>query len=208
MTYLQDAVLVVDLEATCWLGHPPEGQRNEIIEIGIAALDLATAEIIKHGTVLIKPVASEISAFCTELTHITPELIAAEGVSFAEACQWLQDEYQSHRRLWVSWGSYDLKMMQAECKLQNQPNPFTAYHQNLKRIYAKITKTKHPLGLSMAIKTLGLEFEGTHHRGGDDAYNTARIAQWLVQNYTVGVFTRFLPKLDEPLPVEKPADEQ
>lgn len=201
MSYLQDAVLVVDLEATCWLGHPPEGQRNEIIEIGIAALDLATNTISKSGTVLIKPVASEISAFCTELTHITPELIAEHGVSFAQACQWLQDEYHVHQRLWVSWGSYDLKMMQAECKLQNHPYPFSAYHQNLKRIYAKLTKTKHGLGLSKAIEALGLAFEGTHHRGGDDAYNTARIAQWLVNQYTVGVFSRYLPKPEQP-PVE------
>ena len=201
MTYLQDAVLVVDLEATCWLGHPPEGQRNEIIEIGIAALDLATNTIAKSGTVLIKPVASEISAFCTELTHITPELIAAHGVSFSHACQWLQDEYLAHQRLWVSWGSYDLKMMQTECKLQNHPYPFSPYHQNLKRMYAKLTKTKHALGLSKAIEALGLEFEGTHHRGGDDAYNTARIAQWLVNQYTVGVFSRYLPKPEQP-PVE------
>lgn len=206
MTYLQDAVLVVDLEATCWLGHPPEGQRSEIIEIGIAALDLASAEIIKRGTVLVKPTVSEISGFCTELTHITPELVEAEGVTFAEACDWLRDEYQSHRRLWVSWGSYDLKMMELECKLRNQPYPFTSYHQNLKRIYAKISKTKHGLGLSMAIKTLGWEFEGSHHRGGDDAYNTARIAQWLVQTYTAGVFSRFLPKPDD-APVENSAND-
>jgi len=203
MTYLQDIVLVVDLEATCWLGRPPEGQRNEVIEIGVAALDLASGQIIKHSTVLIKPTDSQISPFCTELTHITPEMVEAEGVSFSAACDWLRDEYGSHQRLWVSWGSDDLKMMKNECTLRGIDYPFTPYHQNLKRIYAKIVKAKQGLGLNTTLTAIGLAFEGTHHRGGDDAYNTARIAQWLVENYTVGVFSRFLPKPDDS-PVENP----
>ena len=201
MTYLQDMVLVVDLEAACWLGSPPDGQRNEVIEIGVAALDLASAQIVKHGTVLIKPTHSEISPFCTELTHITQEMVDSEGIPFAAACDWLRDEYAAHQRLWVSWGSDDLKMMKNECTLRGVDYPFTPYHQNLKRIYAKIVKAKQGLGLSTTLTAIGLTFEGDHHRGGDDAYNTARIAQWLVEKYTVGVFSRFLPKSDEP-PVE------
>jgi len=204
MTYLQDMVLVVDLEAACWLGSPPDGQRNEVIEIGVAALDLASAQIVKHGTVLIKPTHSEISPFCTELTHITPEMIEAYGITFAEACDWLRDVYGAHQRLWVSWGSDDLKMMKNECALRGLPYPYTPYHQNLKRIYAKIVKAKHGFGLNATLTAIGLTFEGEHHRGGDDAYNTARIAQWLVEKYTVGVFSRFLPKPDDP-PTENPA---
>jgi inhibitor of KinA sporulation pathway (predicted exonuclease) len=198
MHYLDDWVLVVDLEATCWLGHPPDGQRSEVIEIGVAALDLATLEIVQHGTRLIRPTDSEISPFCTELTHITPQMVEAEGVTYAEACQWLKDTYQTDRRLWVSWGSDDLKMMQRECDARQVQMPFSPYHQNLKRIYAKATKTKHGLGLVRTLESIGLTFEGTAHRGRDDAYNTARIARWLVQNYTVGVFSRFLPKNPPP----------
>lgn len=198
MHYLQDWVLVIDLEATCWLGPPPPGQRNEIIEVGVAALDLASAEIVKRGTVLVRPTDSEISPFCTELTNITPQMVEAEGIPFADACTWLLDEYAADRRLWVSWGGDDPKMMMAECTLRGQPYPFSSYHQNLRRIYAKTTKTKHGLGLSTTLEATGLGFEGTPHRGGDDAYNTARIAQWLVQRYTTGVFTRFLPKNDPP----------
>ena len=40
-----DKLLIVDLEATCWRGRPPKGMRQEIIEIGIVALDLNTKEI-------------------------------------------------------------------------------------------------------------------------------------------------------------------
>jgi len=33
-----DQVLVIDIEATCWEGPPPEGLESEIIEIGICPL--------------------------------------------------------------------------------------------------------------------------------------------------------------------------
>jgi len=41
----RDKALVIDLECSCWRGHPPEGQRQEIIEIGICMLDFNTREI-------------------------------------------------------------------------------------------------------------------------------------------------------------------
>jgi inhibitor of KinA sporulation pathway (predicted exonuclease) len=201
MDFLGDWVLVVDLEATCWLGHPPEGQRSEIIEIGLSALDLATNTIVRRDTRLIQPTASQIGEFCTELTHITPEMVEAEGVTFEAACAWLREEYAAERRFWVSWGSYDLKMMQQECTLRGLPNPFSPYHYNLKKIYGKLTKAKRDLGLAKVIAAIGLEFDGAHHRGGDDAYNTARIAQWLVGTYTAGVFTQHFPK---PSPESEP----
>lgn len=35
-----DKVLVIDLEATCWENEPPKGQKSEIIEIGVALVDV------------------------------------------------------------------------------------------------------------------------------------------------------------------------
>ena len=37
-----DCILVVDLEATCWVGGPPEGQESEIIEIGLCVLHVSS----------------------------------------------------------------------------------------------------------------------------------------------------------------------
>ena len=42
MAKLLDQILVIDLEATCWEGEPPEGQEHETIEMGICILDVAT----------------------------------------------------------------------------------------------------------------------------------------------------------------------
>jgi len=72
---------VVDVEATCWEGEPPAGQHSEIIEIGIVVLNLETLERTGKRSVMVRPEHSEVSAFCTRLTGITPEE-AASGVSF------------------------------------------------------------------------------------------------------------------------------
>lgn len=197
MTLIFDQLLVVDLEATCWLGPPPEGQRSEIIEIGVATLDLRTFAPLRRETVIVKPANSEISAFCTELTHITPEM-AAEGISFAAACDWLRGEFSAATRLWGSWGSYDLKMMLAQCAADDVVYPFGAQHANIKRIYGKLTRQRQGMGLRAALEQLGLGFEGTQHRGVDDAYNTARIVQAMLQTHGLDAFILSIPKKDRP----------
>lgn len=155
MTLTLDELIIIDLEATCWLGPPPEGQRSEIIEIGVATLDLNTFEPLRRETVILKPVSSEISAFCTELTHITPEMVA-EGISLAEAAAWLIREFAAPNRLWGSWGSYDLKLMEAQCQADGVPYPLSPHHLNIKRIYGKLTRQRQGMGLKTALQQLAL----------------------------------------------------
>lgn len=47
--------IIIDLEATCWDGPVPAGQKNEIIEIGICMLDPTTGNITKNQGILVKP---------------------------------------------------------------------------------------------------------------------------------------------------------
>ena len=75
MSQRLDAVLVVDVEATCWKGATPPGETSEIIEIGVCLADVATGERRERESILVKPTRSGISAFCTELTTITPEMV-------------------------------------------------------------------------------------------------------------------------------------
>lgn len=96
-------ILVVDLEATCWdTPTPPPGQKSEIIEIGWALVDLRSdpPSTIRDGTILVKPVKSEVSAFCTELTTITSELLEAEGVTIREAFKRLISDVGSQSVPW------------------------------------------------------------------------------------------------------------
>ena len=168
-------VLVVDLEACCWMGNPPEGQYKEIIEIGIACVDYFTKEIISSRSIIVKPEFYEIGKFCTELTTLTPEYVKENGVSFKEACKILLNEYQSDKRMWISWGDYDRVAFEKECVLKKVEYPFGRTHFNLKEWYAFKYGLKQSPGVSTALKKIGIEFEGVQHRGVDDAKMTAMI---------------------------------
>jgi inhibitor of KinA sporulation pathway (predicted exonuclease) len=172
---IRDAILVVDLEATCWRGSPPEGMYSEIIEFGIAVVDFKTKEVLEKDSIIVKPKFSEISFFCTELTTLTPEFIESQGVSFEDACDILRTKYKSERRLWASWGKYDFLQIEKECELKKVKFPMGRDHYNLKPLFSFKNNTNGDLGVDTALKHLGLNFEGTHHRGVDDAVNIARI---------------------------------
>lgn len=167
-----DKIIIIDIEATCWAGKiPPEGQINEIIEIGICVVDVKTKERVEKESILIKPVASNISAFCTELTSITPEMVEKDGVTFIEACEVLRTKYKSRDRVWASWGDYDRKMFAQQCERMQIPHPFDFSHLNAKTLFSLQNGLSKEVGLANGLRIAGKDFEGTHHRGGDDAWN-------------------------------------
>ena len=125
-------VLVIDLEACCWLGNPPSGMYKEIIEIGLVRVNYFTKDIIDSRSIIVKPKYSEISNFCTELTTLTQEYIDNNGISFEESCDILRKEYNSTKRMWFSWGDYDKSAFQKECSLKQIEYPLGKNHFNLK----------------------------------------------------------------------------
>jgi inhibitor of KinA sporulation pathway (predicted exonuclease) len=169
-----DKILVIDLEATCWAGDPPPGQDHEIIEIGLCLLDVATCQRTENRSILVRPEHSTVSKYCTSLTTLTQEQVAA-GMSLREACRILEKDYQSGKRLWASYGDYDRKQFQKECEAHGLDYPFGDGHINVKSLFAAVYNLKKEVGLDRAMKKLGFPLEGTHHRGGDDAWNIARI---------------------------------
>lgn len=173
----RDVALVIDFEATCWMGPPPSGMHNEIIEIGIAGVDYKTKEIVFKESILIKPKCSEISSFCTKLTTIDQKLIDEEGVEFEEACNILRTKFKSRDRIWLSWGEYDKNQIQKDCELRGVENPFGRVHFNLKPLFSFAFGITKDLSVSGALEQLNIPFEGTAHRGVDDAFNTAKILQ-------------------------------
>lgn len=175
-------IIVIDLEATCWEGNPPPGEISEIIEIGICVLDQATGAIDKNRGILIKPVHSAISPFCTQLTTITPDLIGKEGISFEEALHILGKEYQAGQHAWASYGMYDKNMLQKQCALRHIPYPMHHEHINVKELFRQVTRIPRKVGMSQALDILGYPLQGTHHRGGDDAFNIARILRYCLNH--------------------------
>jgi inhibitor of KinA sporulation pathway (predicted exonuclease) len=169
-----DQILVVDVESTCWEGEPPDGQEPEIIEIGLCVLDVATGQRLDNPSIIVRPQHSTISAYCTVLTTLTQEEVDG-GISLGEACHILEQMYRSKERLWASYGDYDRRQFEQNCRVHGIPYPFGPGHINVKSLFAIVHRLPHEVYLGEAMRILGFPLEGTHHRGGDDAWNIARI---------------------------------
>jgi len=111
----------------------------------------------------------------------------------AEACQALVHEYQAPARLWASYGDYDRKQFERNCGEFGIPYPFGPTHLNVKTLAAvaygwsrEVGMQETTLYVSEALKRMGLPLEGTHHRGGDDAWNIAAILGRVLRSSRVG----------------------
>ena len=176
-----DKMLVVDVEATCWNNDGksmlPRREDSEIIEIGVCTIDLKTLEISPGEGIIVKPVDTEVSEFCTQLTTLT-QADVDKGISFEDACNILRKKYNSKNRLWSSYGKYDDNIFQRECAKKNVKYPFGSFHINIKGIIESVYG--RTLGMAEALEKMGIVLDGVHHRGCDDAYNTAKIYAWFL----------------------------
>ncbi|MGK4004368.1 3'-5' exonuclease [Sorangium sp. So ce1036] len=174
-----DLILVVDVESTCWEGDPPRDQENEIIEIGVCTLEVASGRRRDRRSILVRPERSVVSPFCTSLTTLTQEQVDA-GVSFKEACAVLRGELKAQDRLWASYGDYDRRMFERQCEARGVPFPFGPSHLNVKSLFAVTYALSREIGMAEALERVGLPLVGTHHRGDDDAYNIAGLLAHLL----------------------------
>lgn len=169
-------VNVVDVEATCWSGRPPPGQVSEIIEIGLTVVDLVARERVAKHRILVRPQASAVSEFCTELTGLTQSEVDG-GMSFADACARLVAEHDARERGWTSWGDYDRRQFTRQCRATGVEYPFGAAHTNAKAVFAG---DRRQVGMAQALAAVGLPLEGRHHRGDDDSWNIAALVLHMV----------------------------
>jgi 3'-5' exoribonuclease 1 len=165
--------IILDLEATCW---PEKGKyQSEIIEIGAVKIN-KDKQIIDEYNAFIKPIIyPELSDFCKQLTSIKQAQIdIAQGfpIVIEQFKNWIgiDDEY-----LLCSWGFYDKKQFTSDCNLHKLDPGWINPHISVKQQYAVIRSLQKPIGLGSAIMYEGMIFEGTAHRGIDDAKNIARI---------------------------------
>lgn len=183
-----DKVIVVDIEATCWEPKPTTNSKeytSEIIEIGLCMVNLVNQRVELFGreqkrSILVKPRYSKVSKFCTELTTLTQEQVDT-GVSFEHACRVIEEEYKAKDYTWVSYGDYDRKQFQDECRSKGVNYPFSQRHINIKNVFALMYQLDKEVGMPTALEKLGLPLDGTHHRGVDDAMNIAKIVHKVFQ---------------------------
>lgn len=176
-------VIIVDLESTCWEGKPPAGMRSEIIEIGAIRLSLQDLAITNKTSILVKPVCSTVSEFCTRLTTLTQAILDEYGVSFREAVVRLKSEFKPKDKTWASYGDYDRRMFEEECRFHGVQYPFGRTHINIKNLHAVLSGLYREVGMAEALPHYGLNLIGTHHRGSDDAFNIASIFQCILSRF-------------------------
>lgn len=177
-----DEIIVVDLEATCWEDdNDYQKQRSEIIEIGVCKLDITTGKIVQNQGILVKPVRSEISEFCTKLTSITPKMIEQHGVSLNAACEILEKQFNSKQLTWASYGGYDKTMLKEQCMKFGIRYPMSGHHVNVKVLFSDVYGLNKGVGMARALRMLNLPLDGTHHRGVDDSRNIANILRNLME---------------------------
>lgn len=166
-------IIVVDLECLCW-DEQRSSEESEIIEIGICVLDFEKSKIDRKKSFVVRPNKLDVSEFCTNLTGHTLETIK-DGQKLNEALNTIKKEYPLNSHVWGSWGFYDRNKIESECRNKNIINPFPPDHFNLKTLHAMINGLHKGVGLAVALKLYNMKFEGRHHNGSDDAFNTARV---------------------------------
>ena len=174
-----DKLFIIDLEASCWAkrSDKPPNEHQEIIEIGICIFDTTSWKPTSKHQIVVRPTESTITQFCTDLTGWTQEKLEKSGIPFAGACEKLTSVYNSNRYPWASYGDFDRIAFERECNRKNVKYPFCSTHINLKTIFALHKKMSKGVGMKRALEMSGLELEGRHHSGMDDAWNIGRLLQ-------------------------------
>ena len=166
--------IIFDLEATCW--EQSKTSPNEIIEIG-AVLINEQQQIESEFQQFVQPTKHpQLSAFCRQLTSISQDEVDRAPL-FPEAVEQFKDwfGYGKEDYCLCSWGKYDRRQLTEDCVLHGLESEWVKRHISLKHQYSKIRRLRKPLEMKGALDMEGLDLEGTHHRGIDDARNIAKI---------------------------------
>ncbi len=168
------SVVVVSVRTTCWeKGMRPEDEEHEIIEIGICFLDVTTLEISGKESIIMRLERSKVSAFCTQLTHLTQEQVEAEGIAFPLAC--VQFRHRNlHEYAWASFGEDHRQLIERECLVREAPYPLNALHLNVRLLTTWHLQLTQEPSVARALDLLGLPTQ-EGWSAGDAAWSTARI---------------------------------
>lgn len=168
--------LVIDLEATCADDKSIRRRETEIIEIGAVIVNSQTWEVESEFQRFIKPIRHpKLTQFCTDLTTIK-QTDVENASKFPEVILELKELLKSFPNyLFCSWGDYDKNQFIQDCQFHQISYPFTSDHLNLKKEFSAYLGTSDKFGMAGALAKIGIELEGTHHRGIDDARNIAKI---------------------------------
>ncbi len=161
------------MEATCTDSKDKPKIQNEIIEIGAVKLNEKLEEIERFQS-FVKPFINPIlTDFCKNLTSIQQN-----DVDNASTFDKVIKEFKNfigNNYILCSWGFYDRNQLISDCILHKESDAWVKNHISLKHQHQDFNKLSKGVGLSKALHMDKLTFDGTKHRGIDDAVNIAKI---------------------------------
>lgn len=173
-------MVIFDLEATCWKNGQHKSTEMETIEVGAVMVSPDDGGILSEFDCFVRPTKNPVlSEFCRELTSIRQENVDRADnfpVVWEEFLRWVGDVNDI---CLASWGAYDPGQLKRDCALHGLEYPFGDRHVNLKRRFGEFYDGGK-FGMKRALRLCGLELEGTHHRGIDDARNIVKIYRWML----------------------------
>ncbi|UWF47875.1 exonuclease domain-containing protein [Pseudomonas sp. N3-W] len=176
----------VDLEATCdEVGEcePPRPllvvpDQMETIEIGLVVIDLETLEIVDEFQRFVRPKINPLlTDFCKQLTSIQQADVdgALTYQEVGEELRTFATRYPD--AAWASWGDYDARQLERDAGFAACPSLLSGLQHFNVRKWHKGLYDDHPKSLKQTVESLGLVWQGTYHRGIDDARNVASIVK-------------------------------
>jgi len=175
--------VIVDFEATCDKDNKMSNDDREIIEFAAILMNKNTRFIEAEFTMFVKPVINpNLTEYCINLTTILQSDVD-EAFSFSTVFvqfkKWM-DRYPG-KKIFCSWGSYDKEQLHVDCERHGVNYPFNKEHVDISKLFSSIKGYKRSYSLFSALKKLKLSFQGTKHRGIDDAKNIAILYQRLLE---------------------------
>lgn len=170
--------LITDFEATCSDNGIVPREEMEIIEIGAVLVSSRSFEIESEFQTFVRPVRHpQLTFFCTSLTGITQSQVDTAPLFPEGLGAWRAWAQGFDDALFCSWGNYDRKQLLQDCQFHKVEYPFVSGHLNLKEEFSRSVASAKRFGVTEALRHLGMDFKGRHHRGLDDAQNIARIVR-------------------------------
>lgn len=186
---MQKIFIINDVEATCYDRedkNKPAGFRNEIIEIGAVKCD-EQGNILDEFSMFLKPKKHTIiSEFCTTLTTIKQHDIDCAPAAInvlRDFFTWSLDIGKDVK--FVSWGHYDKRQFRDDLQFNglNKELINDSNHLSLKHLHGEWNNLKKPIGLGGACKFENITFEGTAHRGIDDAKMVQKVFKKYIHKF-------------------------
>jgi len=185
MRYSTD-IVVIDLEASCPATDQGDNtvDRSSIIEIGAVRLDRRSLEITATFSELVRPEDYPIVPFITEITGITPAMVAGKDTFAAVGPRFMEWYGPRNKAVIAAFGAYyDIPLLRKECRRYNLDyrSHIVGGAFDLRAIATAWLATNNlrtsGLTLSSILAKMGLADRFTAHRAVEDAKAAAAVLQ-------------------------------